>query len=68
VTTSVTRAATLFRDSLDYTILRPAWLTDADEVAYEITRREEPFKGTEVPGVASRQVADWSARLVRPSR
>lgn len=33
---------------LDYTILRPAWLTDADEVSYEVTQRDEPFKGTEV--------------------
>lgn len=33
---------------LDYTILRPAWLTDEDEVDYETTAREEPFKGTEV--------------------
>lgn len=33
---------------LDYTILRPAWLTNADEVSYQITQRDEPFKGTEV--------------------
>ena len=33
---------------LDYTILRPAWLTDENEVDYETTTREEPFKGTEV--------------------
>jgi len=33
---------------LDYTILRPAWLTDYDEVSYETTEREEPFQGTEV--------------------
>ena len=33
---------------LDYTILRPAWLTDADEISHEITRKGEPFKGTEV--------------------
>ncbi|MCG3751949.1 SDR family oxidoreductase [Amycolatopsis sp. Poz14] len=34
--------------SLDYTVLRPAWLSDADEVSYEITQRDEPFKGTTV--------------------
>jgi len=34
--------------ALDYTILRPAWLTDADEVIYETTGRHEHFKGTEV--------------------
>lgn len=33
---------------LDYTILRPAWLTDADEIDYEVTGRDEQFKGTEV--------------------
>ncbi|MFK0206208.1 SDR family oxidoreductase [Agrobacterium sp. NPDC090283] len=33
---------------LDYAVLRPAWLTDADEVDYEATERNEPFKGTEI--------------------
>ena len=33
---------------LDYTILRPAWLSDADDVAYETTQKGEPFKGTEI--------------------
>lgn len=33
---------------LDYTIIRPAWLTDKDEVDYETTERGEAFKGTEV--------------------
>ncbi|MFG0456218.1 SDR family oxidoreductase [Shewanella mangrovisoli] len=33
---------------LDYTILRAAWLTDHDEVDYEVTQRDEPFKGTVV--------------------
>lgn len=33
---------------LDYTIVRPAWLTDEDEVDYELTERNEPFKGTVV--------------------
>lgn len=41
-------ADTIEGSSLDYTILRPAWLTDADEVSYEVTERDEPFKGTEV--------------------
>jgi len=43
------KAADLIEASgLDYTILRPAWLTDYDEVSYETTERQEPFKGTEV--------------------
>jgi uncharacterized protein YbjT (DUF2867 family) len=33
---------------LEYIILRPTWLTDEDEVDYEITERNEPLKGTEV--------------------
>jgi len=33
---------------LDYTIIRPAWLTDYDEIDYELTQKGQPFKGTEV--------------------
>lgn len=41
------RAADIIEASgLDYAILRPAWLTDADETAFETTTRDEPFKGT----------------------
>lgn len=43
------RAAEAIENSdLDYTILRPAWLTNADEIAYETTQKGEDFKGTEV--------------------
>lgn len=43
------KAADLIEASgLNYTILRPAWLTDADEIAYETTGRHDSFKGTEV--------------------
>jgi NAD(P)H-binding len=33
---------------LNYTILRPAGLKDEDEVDYETTERNEPFRGTEI--------------------
>lgn len=33
---------------IDYTVLRPAWLTNTKEVDYEITLRNELFKGTEI--------------------
>jgi hypothetical protein len=46
---------------LDYTILRPAWLTDEDEVDYETTERNEAFKGTEVP---RKSVADLIVKLI----
>ncbi len=36
------------QSDLDYTIIRPAWLTNKDEVIYETTEKGEPFKGTEV--------------------
>lgn len=36
---------------LEYTILRPAWFTDADEIDYETTQKGEPFKG----GIVSRK-------------
>jgi uncharacterized protein YbjT (DUF2867 family) len=43
------RAADIIEASgLNYTILRPAWLTDNDEVDYETTERNQPFRGTEV--------------------
>lgn len=50
---------------LDYTLLRPAWLTDEDEVDYETTAKGETFKGTEV---SRRSVADLIVKIVtRPS-
>jgi uncharacterized protein YbjT (DUF2867 family) len=33
---------------LDYTILRPGWFTNADEVDYETTPKGEPFRGHDV--------------------
>ncbi|AOR73296.1 NAD-dependent dehydratase [Burkholderia stabilis] len=46
---------------LQYTILRPAWLTDEDEIDYELTGRNEPFKGTVV---SRRSVGDLIVRIV----
>lgn len=39
-------ADTIEASALDYTILRAAWLTDHDDIDYEVTQRNEPFKGT----------------------
>jgi uncharacterized protein YbjT (DUF2867 family) len=42
-------AADVIEESnLTYTLIRPAWLTNDDQVSYEVTQRDEPFKGTEV--------------------
>lgn len=39
-------ADTIEASTLDYTILRAAWLTNHDEVDFEVTQRNEAFKGT----------------------
>ncbi|MCH3904934.1 MAG: SDR family oxidoreductase [Lactobacillus sp.] len=47
--TNYAEAAKVIEDSdLDYTIVRPAWLTNKNEVDYEKTKKNEAFKGTEV--------------------
>ena len=57
------KAADAIEESdLNYTILRPAWLTDEDEVDYETTARKEPFKGTEV---SRRSVASLVVDCIR---
>lgn len=59
----IRRAADAIEGSgLDYTILRPAWLTDHDEVDYETTAKGEAFKGTEV---SRKSVADLIVRIIR---
>ncbi|KHA76011.1 hypothetical protein NC77_26590 [Janthinobacterium lividum] len=46
---------------LVYTIVRPAWMTDEDEVDYELTTRHAPFKGTVV---SRKSVADLIASII----
>lgn len=42
-------AADIIEDSdLDYTFMRPPWLTNEDEIDFETTDKSELFKGTEV--------------------
>lgn len=55
-------ADTIEASGLDYTLLRPAWLQDEDEVDYEITEKGLPFKGTEVSRAS---VADLVVKIVR---
>ena len=60
------KAADLIETSgLDYTILRPAWLTDADEISYETTGRHDHFKGTEV---SRKSVAALVVECIRDPR
>lgn len=46
---------------LRYTIVRPAWLMDEDEVDYETTTKDQPFKGTVV---SRRSVGDLIAKVI----
>ncbi len=56
------RAADAIETSgLDYTIVRPVWLMDEDEVDYETTAKGQPFKGTVV---SRKSVADLIAKLI----
>lgn len=47
--------------NLEYTIVRPAWFSDKDEVSYELTRKGQEFKGTEVSRAS---VASYIASLI----
>ncbi|MBD7895391.1 NAD(P)H-binding protein [Limosilactobacillus sp. Sa3CUN2] len=46
---------------IDYTIIRPAWLTNKDEVDYETTERGETFKGTEV---SRKLIGNFVAKII----
>jgi uncharacterized protein YbjT (DUF2867 family) len=57
-------ALTVSESELDSTILRPAWLTNRDDLDYELTERNEPFKGTVV---SRRSVGELVARIIQNS-
>lgn len=50
------------KSDLDYTIVRPAWLTNKNEVDYETTLKGEAFKGTEVSRAS---IADFVLGIVK---
>lgn len=56
-------ADVISNSDLDYTIIRPAWLTDKDEVDYETTshNNDEDLKGTEV---SRKSVAAYVVSLI----
>jgi uncharacterized protein YbjT (DUF2867 family) len=47
--------------NLDYTILRPTWFTNADEVDYEITRKGEPEKGSVI---SQKSIAGFISEII----
>lgn len=62
LTTYRAAADKITESDLDYTIIRPAWLTNKDEVSYEKTVGAQiPFKGTEVSRLS---VADYIVNII----
>jgi uncharacterized protein YbjT (DUF2867 family) len=55
-------AAVVEGADLDYTLLRPAWLSNRDEIAYGTTQKGEPFKAP-LSAVSRISVADLVVRL-----
>jgi uncharacterized protein YbjT (DUF2867 family) len=53
-------AAIIEASDLDYTILRPAWFNNQNEIDYETTQKGEPFKGSVV---SRKSVADLVVKL-----
>lgn len=49
------------KSDLDYTMIRPAWMTNKDEVDYETTQKTDAFKGTEV---SRKSIADFVIKLI----
>ncbi|SPS04346.1 NAD(P)H-binding protein [Latilactobacillus sakei] len=60
--TYVAAAKVIETSGLAFIIIRPAWLSDKDEIDYEITHRTDAFKGTEV---SRKSVAAEVVRLIQ---
>lgn len=61
--TEYAKAAKRIEDSgLDYTIIRPTWMTDKNEVDYEKSEKGEPIKDTEV---SRKSVAAYVYHLIK---
>ena len=55
-------AAVIEASDLDYTIIRPAWLNDRDEIDYGTTQKGELFKNARKT-VSRKSVADLIVKL-----
>jgi uncharacterized protein YbjT (DUF2867 family) len=55
-------AAAIEESNLDYTIIRPEWLNDKNEIDYEVTHKGEPFKNPK-KYVSRMSVADLIVKL-----
>lgn len=57
-----TAADVVEASNLDYTILRPTWFTNVDEVDYEITHKGEPEKGSVI---SRKSIAALIAEIIK---
>lgn len=55
-------AALIEQSGLDYTIIRPEWLNNHDEINYGTTQKNEPFKNANAT-VSRKSVADLVVKL-----
>jgi uncharacterized protein YbjT (DUF2867 family) len=56
-------AAIVENSGLDFTVIRPAWLNDDDEIAYGTTHKGEPFANPSAT-VSRKSVGDLIVRLI----
>jgi uncharacterized protein YbjT (DUF2867 family) len=56
-------AAIIEASDLDYTIIRPEWLSDEDEIDYETTQKGEPFLNASAY-VSRKSIADLIVKLI----
>jgi hypothetical protein len=56
-------AAIVEGSGLDFTVIRPAWLNDDDEITYGTTRKGEPFANPKAT-VSRKSVSDLIVRLI----
>ena len=52
------------QSGLDYTILRPNWFTDADEIDYQLTPKGQPETGS---AVSRKSIADFVCKIFEQS-
>lgn len=49
------------KSGLDYTILRPDWFTNTDEIHYTLTHKEQPETGS---AISRKSIADFVSKLM----
>ncbi|MBN6066453.1 NAD(P)H-binding protein [Aggregatibacter actinomycetemcomitans] len=54
-------AAVVEASDLDYTVIRPGWFTNSNEINYQLTRKGEAFKGH---SVSKRSIAELISKLI----